>query len=293
HAARKLRSKSKMSIGLIAPITNSPSTEYSVEILKGVKTEAHKYGYFVDIYDIAQENQSEVTSRLPFLGLVDGLIVVSSSISSASFAPLRPENIPVLQVNPLKEQRESPFVGAINSETAPFADLLEHLFSDHKYRNPVLVHVPAEGHVQREMKEEMFLQAADKHSVSISRDRNFLSVPAFTYSAGRAAWNRAKAINPDADVYICLSDIVAVPFSQGLQREGRKAAVTGYGNFEIAECFELTTIDQHICQVGSDAFQQLYYAIRFIKMQGEFPEYRSTTGPASLIRRKTCACKAG
>lgn len=37
-AAHKLRSSSKMSIGFVAPISNSPSTEYSVEILKGVKS---------------------------------------------------------------------------------------------------------------------------------------------------------------------------------------------------------------------------------------------------------------
>ncbi len=293
HAAKKLRSLNKMSIGFIAPISNSPSTEYSVEILKGVKSEAHKFGYFVDIYDIGPDEESDITTRLPFLGLVDGLIVVSSSIDSESLAPLCKENIPVFQINPLREQHQQPFVGAINSETLPFAELLDHLFSEHGYRNPVLVCIPVEGHVQRKQKEDLFLKAADHYGINIDLEKNLLTLPSFSFRDGRAAWERAKEVNPNADVYICLSDIVAIPFLHSVQAEGRSAAVTGYGNFEIGECFNLTTIDQHIVQLGSNAFQQLYYAMQFVRKQNEFPEYRSTTGPASLIKRRTCACMAG
>ena len=293
NAAQKLRSTNKMSIAFVAPISNSPSTEYSVEILKGVKEEALKYGFFVDIYDIGPDEQADFVSRLPFLGLVDGLIIVSSSISADGFSMLVRENIPVFQINPLKEQRTKPFVGALNSETAPFAELLEHLFGEHQYRNPVLVYIPVESHVQRQTKMDLYEAALEKHGIAFDRTRNFLSVASHTYREGRDAWRRVNVINPDADVIVCLSDILAAAFIQEMQKDTKSIPVTGYGNFEIGTLFEITTIDQHIRALGSQAFEQLFYSIQFIQRQDEFPEYRSITGPAEFVQRKSCACNAG
>jgi len=293
HAAKKLRSANKMSIGFIAPITNSPSTEYSVEILKGVKEEARKYGYFVDIYDIGPDEQSDFISRLPFLGLVDGLILVSSSITSESLSPLIQENIPVFHINPLKEELRPPFVGSINSDTAPFTDLLDHLFTDHKYRNPLLVYVPTEGHLQRQKKLDLFLKAVERYEIPFQAGRNLLTVPFYTYKDGNAAWKRAKTINPDADVYICLSDVIAVSFIRAQQKKGEITAVTGYGDFEVGEFFDITTVDQNIRELGTNAFQQLFYSIQYIQSQGSFPEYKSVKASTRLIKRESCACKAG
>ena len=68
------------------------------------------------------------------------------------------------------------------------------------------------------------------------------------------AYEMASEKNPDADVYVCLTDTLAVPIIRGLEKDNKKAAVTGYANFEIAEVFDLTTIEQNIPMLGSKAF---------------------------------------
>jgi LacI family transcriptional regulator, purine nucleotide synthesis repressor len=293
NAARKLRSTKKMSIGFIAPVTNSPSTEYSVEILKGVKEEARKYNYFVDIYDIGLDETADFTSRLPFLGLVDGLIEVSSALTAESLAPLVQQKIPIFHVNPLREEQRIPFVGSLNSDTSPFTDLLEHLFNDHRYKNPVLIGIPTEGHHQREEKLDLFREMLKKHSVSFNPEKNILFVSSYSFREGDTAWNRIREINPEADVLVCLSDVVAAALMLAQQETRHKIAVTGYGNFDLGESFGLTTVDQHIRELGVEAFQQLFYAMQYIEQQDEFPEYRSLQSAARLIKRKSCACKAG
>lgn len=292
-AAHKLRSSSKMSIGFVAPISNSPSTEYSVEILKGVKSEALKYGFSVDIYDIGPEEGADFISRLPFLGLVDGLIVVLSSFSSNDFRMLIRENVPVFQINPLKEQHTIPFVGVLNSDTDPFRELLSHLFEDHGFRNPVLIYIPVKSHVQRQTKMDLYEEALTRHGIGFDTEHNFLSIASYSYQEGRSAWKKLKKINPDADVIICLSDIIAASFIQEIRKENKNIPVTGYGNFEIGKLLELTTVDQHIRRLGSDAFEQLFYAVQFIRRQEDFPEYRTIIGPSEFVKRESCACYAG
>ena len=58
-AAKKLRRTQKMSIAFISPITDSPSPGFYTEILKGVKKEAGKYNFYVDIYDVSESEEKK------------------------------------------------------------------------------------------------------------------------------------------------------------------------------------------------------------------------------------------
>jgi DNA-binding LacI/PurR family transcriptional regulator len=103
-------------------------------------------------------------------------------------------------------------------------------------------------------------------------------------------YRKAIGKNPDADVYVCLSDTLAVPVIRYLQQEGRKAAVSGYANFEIAEVFGLSTVEQNIPQLGIKAFQHLFFSIQYIQRHGQFPEYSEERIPSEFIRRQSCGC---
>ena len=186
-AAVKLRSSNKMSIGFVFSVTSGTSSEYYVDILRGVKREADKYGYFIDIYDIEQDKRKDFFSELPFMGLVDGLIIVNSVVTSELLTPLIKRKIPVVLINPLTREIYPPITSGIYSDAAAFYQLLEHLFKDHKYRNPVLISVELNNSSQRIEKYNMFVKAAGDNGIDFDEDKNTIFIAAHSFSEGMRA----------------------------------------------------------------------------------------------------------
>jgi DNA-binding LacI/PurR family transcriptional regulator len=290
HAAKKLRSSNKMSIGYIAPISQSPSTEYYIEILKGIKKESVKYGYTIEIYDISVVDEKDFFSKLLFMGLVDGLIIVSSTVTAKDLAQLHLRNIPVFHINPKIEDKKPPFIGSVISEISAVTELFDHIFKDHSYRNPVLFSVNLNNYSQREEKYQLFIDAMEKNGMDFDEEKNVVFLNSYSISEGVRGYQLACEKNPDVDICVCLSDTIAIPILHIIGKENKKIAVTGYANFEIAEVFDLTTIDQNIESLGTKAFQQLYFAIKYIQLNKHFPDYTSEQIPVKLIKRKSCAC---
>jgi DNA-binding LacI/PurR family transcriptional regulator len=290
NAAKKLRSSNKMSIGYIAPISQSSSTEYYIEILKGIKNESIKYGYTIEIYDISEEDEKEFFTKLPFIGLVDGLIIVSSTANAEDLAPLHKRNIPVFHINPRIEDKKPPFIGSVFSEVSPVTELFDHLFKDHGYRNPVLLTVNLNNYSQREEKYQLFIAVMEKYGMVFNEEKNVVFLDSYSFSEGVRGYQLACEKNPEIDVFVCLSDTIAVPILHIIGKEKKKIAVTGFANFEIAEVFDLTTIDQNIESLGKKAFQQLYFAIKYIQLNKQFPDFSSDRIPVKFIKRKSCVC---
>lgn len=290
NAAKKLRSSNKMSIGFVFSVTTGTSMEYYVEVLRGVKSEANKYGYFVDIYDIEEEKRKDFFSELPFMGLVDGLIIVSSVVNLEQLKPLIGRKIPVVLIHPKIEATKPPVVSGIFSDPTAFSQLLKHLFVDHKYKNPILVSVNLNDSIQRKEKYNLYVKAVKDNGIDFDKDKNVVFISSHSFHEGTRAYGIAKDNNPEADVFVCLTDTLAVPIIRLLEKDNKKAAVTGYANFEIAEVFDLTTIEQNIQNLGIEAFQQLYFSMKYLNKNDEFPEYIKKQVPGSFIKRNSCGC---
>ncbi len=291
NAAKKLRSSIKMSIGYIAPISQSPSTEYYLEILKGIKKEAIKFGYSIDIYDLSAEEEQEYYSKLPFMGLIDGLIIVSSVLTAEDLLPLKARKIPICHINPRIEETKPPFISSIYSETSEFSKLLQHVFEQYSYKNPMLLSIELNNYSQREEKYHLFKESLNQYNIPFSEEKNVLFLTSYSYTEGKNAYHAAYKKNPEIDIFICLSDTIAVSVLHEKAKEKKNIAVTGYANFELAEIFDLTTIDQNIKTLGSKAFQQIYYAIQYIQRNGEFPEYGTQKVSTEFIQRGSCSLK--
>jgi LacI family transcriptional regulator, sucrose operon repressor len=291
YAAKKLRSNRKMSIAFISSVTFGSSTEYLINVLKGVRKEAEHFSYFVDLYDIDDNQRDDFFSDLPFLGLIDGLIIVASVTTAQQLEPLVKRNIPVVLINPKIIENQAPITSTIFSDTEPFTELLDHLFGEHQYKNPMYVTVNLEESVQRREKYQRFLDAVEKYSIPFQQEKNCIFVSTHSFKEGDRAYTEALEKNPDADVFICLTDTLAIPILKRLEKDNRKAAVTGYANFEIAEIFDLTTIDQHIFDLGKTAFQHLYYAMQYVNSHAGMPEYREERVSGSFIHRTSCELK--
>lgn len=284
-AAKKLRSAQKMSIAFVSPITDSPNPRFYTEILKGVKKEAKKYGFYIDIYDVAENEEENFFSNMPFLGMVDALIIVSSKMTSEPLLRLVQRNIPVVLVHPWRKVEEVPIVNSIIPDTEVFTQLLDHLFSDVKYRKPVLISLHPKNHIIRKHKIELFKKALYKNNIPFEREKNLFIIERHNFSEGKRAYRELISSNPEIDVFICLSDIVAASICREMEREKREIAVTGYDNSDIAELFNLTTIDQKMEETGRVAFEKLFYAIKHVMVNKKLPGYSSSIVPLEFIIR--------
>jgi len=288
-AARKLRSIHKMSIAFISPITDSANPRFYTEILKGVKKEANKYGFYIDIYDVGDSEEEKFFERMPFMGVVDALIVVSLNIPEASLLKLTKRNIPVVLVHPCKNIEKAPITDAIIPDTEVFKKLLDHLFIDCQYKKPVLITLNPENHIIRKHKIDLFKTSLSENHIPINEESNIFFIKRHTFFEGKRAYKEVMSKNNDTDVFVCLSDIVAAAVYREIEKEKKKIAVTGYDNSDISYLFDLTTIDQKMEETGKIAFQKLYFAIRHLLVNKKFPEYQKTLIPLEFIRRSSSA----
>ncbi len=284
-AAKKLRRAQKMSIAFISPITESPSPGFYTEILKGVKKEARKYNYYVDIYDVSEDEEKDFFINMPFLGMVDAIIIVSSKVSAEPLFPLIKRNIPVVLIHPWRKAENAPITNSIIPDTAVFSQLLDHLFKEQQFRNPVLISLHPKNHTIREMKIKLFKDALVKYSIPFDEEKSLFIIEQHTFSEGERAFKELSSINPEIDVFICLSDVVAASVSMAISKQGRKIAVTGYDNSDIAKLFNLTTINQKMEETGKTAFEKLFYAIQYASVNKELPNFSSTIVSLEFVKR--------
>ena len=198
--------------------------------------------------------------------------------------------IPVVLINPLTKEIHPPVISGIYSDATAFYQLLEHLFKDHQYKNPMLIPVELNNSSQRIEKYDMFVEVGRDSGIDFDNDKNVTFISSHSFSEGMRVYKMASEKNPDADIFVCLTDTLAVSVIGLLQKDAEKAAVTGYANFEIAEVFDLTTIEQNIQLLGTKAFQHLFFFIQYIQRHNTFPEYSEDRIPCKIIKRTSCGC---
>jgi len=284
-AAKKLRRTQKMSIAFISPITDSPSPGFYTEILKGVKKEAAKYNFYVDIYDVWEDEEKDFFTNMPFLGMVDAIIIVSSKVSAEPFSPLIKRNIPVVLVHPWRKVESAPVTSSVVPDTAVFSQLLDHLFGEQRFANPALISLHPKNHIIRKAKIELFKDALLKYGIPFDAEKNLFIIEQHTFPEGKRAFKELSSRDRQIDVFVCLSDVVAAAVSREIVKNGEKKAVTGYDNSDIAVLFDLTTIDQKMEETGKIAFEKLFYAIQYTAINKELPSFASTIVPLEFVKR--------
>ncbi|MFN2222733.1 MAG: DUF503 family protein [Candidatus Promineifilaceae bacterium] len=82
-AAQSLRGRHSNVIGIAVPLS-TVSPDFHLEVLSGIKREADLLGYQQFIFDVTTiEARDEFFGSMPFLGIVDGLIVIGLYIDEA------------------------------------------------------------------------------------------------------------------------------------------------------------------------------------------------------------------
>jgi DNA-binding LacI/PurR family transcriptional regulator len=98
-AAQSLRGQQRHMIGVAVPLS-SISPNFYLQILAGIKREADILGYGSMIFDVTtEEARDEFFTKMPFLGIVDGLIAIGLHIAPKRLRILAQQPVPVVAVH--------------------------------------------------------------------------------------------------------------------------------------------------------------------------------------------------
>ncbi len=265
QSAQLVRAKEKKVIAVLANITRTPSKDYSSAILEGIKSQANEYHYGLLIYDVTQEEQHGFIQRMPFLGLVDGLIIIGSMLGETEYLELARREIPVTLINPWskvpRSARENTVVASIKADLIGLSTLLRH-YQD-RVQNPLLLTIAVDKFQQRQKKIALYQKYFGKEAQVLYLDN---------YSVASIEKLRPALELPRHDAFFCLADIVAICIKRYLQQEGLEALVTGYDNTDMARVFGIPTVNHNISKQGVEAFTRLFLALSYKKVNGRLPE---------------------
>jgi DNA-binding LacI/PurR family transcriptional regulator len=109
----------------------------------------------------------------------------------------------------------------------------------------------------------------------------------FISEASSFALEKILKANPDCKACICANDNAALGAMNYLRRTnripGKDFSLVGYGNFDISEALELTSVDQHVEAIS----RQIMFLIDEFRAKGKMPTGTYTI-PTELKIRNSC-----
>lgn len=304
-AAQSLRGRHSNAIGIAVPLS-TVSPDFHLEVLSGIKREADLLGYQQFIFDVTTiEARDEFFGTMPFLGIVDGLIVIGLHIDGGRLRILNRHRLPVAAVNNLLT--DPPVIGNVLSpDERALQDLIDrHLIKEHGYRrialvglelaNPLKMGDPERGDWIRTGRAEAYREALRLNGIEYDESL-VVRAGGHTFEEGYRAYRQIRDVNDSLpakeqiDAVVCTSDTLAAAVLAAGRRNGAPFPVTGFDNLPLAELLDITTVDQRARDVGRLAFRHLYNAMSFQKRKGELPSPVSEGIPTTPVIRSSCGC---
>jgi len=304
-AAQSLRGRQTHMIGVAAPLS-SISPDFYLQILSGIKREAEILGYGSMIFDVTtEEARDDFFAKMPFLGIVDGLIVIGLHIDEKRLRILEQQRVPVAVVHNRMEQ--PPVVANVlpASERALRNLIDQHLIRQHGYRRLALVTLSTSNPLKMgEADRPDWTRAARIHayrealrSNEIPLDEKLIfEVAEHSFAEGYRIFQEIEQMNETLnaeekiEVVVCTSDTLAAAVLTAVRRNGLELAVTGFDNLPLAELLDITTVEQRAGDVGRLAFRHLYNALVYNRRKGSFPAFEKEDVDMQVVIRCSCGC---
>jgi DNA-binding LacI/PurR family transcriptional regulator len=292
-------------IGVAVPLS-SVSPDFYLQILSGIKKEAEILGYGSMIFDVTTEGAREdFFAKMPFLGIVDGLIVIGLHIDERRLRILEQQRLPVTMVHNRLEQ--SPVVANVlpASELA-LRDLIDqHLIRQHGYRrlalvtlgtsNPLKMGVIDRPDWTRAARIQAYEDALQANEIPLDANMIF-EVAEHSFAEGYRVFQEIMRLNElrgeenQIEAVVCTSDTLAAAVLTAVRRNNFKMAVTGFDNLPLAELLDITTVEQRAGDVGRQAFRHLYNALVYSRRTGSFPALEEEGIGMQVVIRCSCGC---
>jgi DNA-binding LacI/PurR family transcriptional regulator len=304
-AAQSLRGRQTNVIGIALPLS-SVSPDFYLEILSGINQEADVLGYQHFIFNITtEEARDEFFGSMPFLGIVDGLIVVGLYIDESRLRILERHNLPLAVIH--NRVANSPVVSnLIAQDESTLNELLDrHLIKHHGYRRLALVTLTTANPLKmgdairedwsRVGRINAYTQALQANQIEYDPEIVF-EVKEHSFSEGYLALERIldrnKEFSPERKIeaIVCTSDTLAAGILTAASRHNLNFPVTGFDNLPVAGLMDITTVDQRAMNAGRQSFRHLYNAMSYYKRKGEYPAFVEESINMQVVIRRSCGC---
>jgi len=268
---------------------------YQSELWRGISEEAGRFSKDIICFlgsrgntAFKEEEKSTPFYRLAHSGNFDGIIIISSAVSTY----LGPEQVRLLfDSRPLIPKisigLQLDGVGSVCVDGSDaMGQVTEHLITRHQRKNFAVIAGP-EWHPESEERRLAILKKLDQYGLRF--DTDLLIFGGFEVSSGRKSMRELLSKGKPIDTVLCLNDQMAMGAVAELTSAGISVpdtiAVCGFDGIEESEYCSppLTTIAQPLYQVGVTAVQELYRL-----MEGHPP--RDVKLECRPVYRQSCSC---
>jgi len=259
--ARKLASKEAQMLAVAVP---SFTTPFFNEVLKGVKDELKKTDLDIILYNTGSKDPEEAVTNFFDRGSADAVILISIDVSDTVHMHLQSSGIPAVLVNS-KHQDYNYFM--VNDYQGGFM-AGEHLIKS-GYERIGMISTPVKTRTSIE-RENGFKDAFKKLKKSPKKEYFITGDTSkhagFTEEAGFEAINKYSQMSEFPDAIFCLNDSMALGALHSISRLGLRVpddvAIMGYDNIKLSKYLDLTTIDQQMHTIGTQAISRLLAIIK-------------------------------
>lgn len=277
-AARSMRSQKKNLVGLIMPDIAYP---FAIEVMKGVNRAIAESDSDLLVYttgDVRKSGRASHEQKYVSLlnnSITDGVIIVAPVASEFS------TDAPIVSIDPLMSNPNYPSVHATNYQGA--TDAMDYLLGlGHRRIGFIGGRVELESSIRRL---KGYQDALEKAGISV--DEELIVSGDYTTETGAECARELLSLNQPPTAIFASNDQTAMGVFQVAQERGMKIpedlSVIGFDNISESQYLGLTTVDQHISEMGFVATQMLIKLINDEPL-GE-PTHRMQT---RLVVRTSC-----
>ncbi|WP_068614129.1 LacI family DNA-binding transcriptional regulator [Paenibacillus tuaregi] len=278
--ARGLINKRTQTIGVLFP---NVSSSFSSAILHGVEEFAHIHNYSVVVCN-TDEDGKRTLKCLQVLRekQVDGIVFSSEVLKEEYYQAMEAMRIPVVLVSSETEIPSVPYV-KVDDRRAAY-EAVEYLI--HKgHKHIAMISGSEADPIAGLPRIEGYMKALADHDIPFRQEYMFYGD--FGFDSGCAAAEQLFVKAPGCTAVFAASDEMAIGVLSMAARHGVRVpddlSVIGYDNVKLAEMVvpPLTTVNQPLIEMGSEACQKLIYMIE----TGEAAKH--TTVPHHIVERQT------
>lgn len=279
--ARGLATKKSNSIGVIVP---NLASSFVVRVLQGIKSTNRDIEYTVQLFDtIGQgETESQLFQRLARERRIDGVILISSTVTEEELNVFAEESVPSIVVARRCEHLDSVYV---NNEHGAY-EATKYLIE--KGHREIACVVTNKMGIPTGERRQGYLRALNEFQIP-SKDNLIFEVADDGMNDGIEVFGKLRQTEPKVSaVFAPAGDMVAIGIMKEAKREGVRVpdemAVVGYDDIPAAEVIEpmLSTVRQPKLEMGD-------YAINMIvdKIEGREVGIKHKELPTKFIIRES------
>lgn len=282
QAARQLVTARTHAIGVVLPFLTRP---FFVNVLRGIEAVVAETEYQLIIFNVETVEQREYYfSEMPFLGRLDGLIVLSLPLQPDDVHRLRSTNLPAILIDTI-----APGFSAVTVDSVAGAHMaVEHLIACGHTRIGYIcgpLDPPLGISVNRERRRG-YREALAAHGLPINP--HYQRAAGDGRHEGRTATLALLELDEPPTAIFAASDEQAFGAMDAAQARGllvgQDIAIVGYDDLELAHYVGLTTVRQPMEQMGRAGATLLLQGLK-----NGHTEPTTHTIPLELIQRtSTC-----